>query len=223
MRRWQAACWKARWWWSPARAAASAAISRWPWRPTARAWWSTISAPRSAARAATPARRSRSSTRSRPPAARPWPAPTAWPTGTRAERIVQCALEHFGRIDGVVNNAGIVRDRFFFNMSLDEWRAVIDVHLNGSFYVARAAAPHFRSAAVGRLRAHDLDLGADRQPRPGELLGRQAGHRRRCRSRSRSTWRAINVRSNCIAPFAWSRMTARFRPTRRSRRRASRR
>lgn len=38
-----------------------------------------------------------------------------------AQRIVQAALDHFGRIDGVVNNAGIVRDRFFFNMSVEEW------------------------------------------------------------------------------------------------------
>ena len=56
----------------------------------------------------------------------------------------QDALDTFGRIDCVVNNAGILRDRFFFNMSIEEWRAVIDVHLNGSFYVARAAAPYFK-------------------------------------------------------------------------------
>src|SRR5256714_1694105 len=68
---------------------------------------------------------------------------------TSANRIVQAALDAFGRIDVVVNNAGILRDRFFFNMSLDEWRAVIDVHLNGSFYVARAAAPHFKAQESG--------------------------------------------------------------------------
>ena len=50
---------------------------------------------------------------------------------TSANRIVQTALDAFGRIDVVVNNAGILRDRFFFNMSVEEWRAVIDVHLNG--------------------------------------------------------------------------------------------
>src|SRR6185503_5548280 len=66
-----------------------------------------------------------------------------------AHRIVKTALDAFGRIDIVVNNAGILRDRFFFNMSVEEWRAVIDVHLNGSFYVARAAAPHFKSQESG--------------------------------------------------------------------------
>src|SRR5262249_53060431 len=66
-----------------------------------------------------------------------------------ANNIVKAAVEAFGRLDVVVNNAGILRDRFFFNMSVEEWRAVIDVHLNGSFYVARAAAPHFKSQESG--------------------------------------------------------------------------
>src|ERR1044072_1753475 len=52
-----------------------------------------------------------------------------------ANRIVTNALDVFGRIDVVVNNAGILRDRFFFNMSVEEWRAVIDVHLDLSLYV----------------------------------------------------------------------------------------
>ena len=67
-----------------------------------------------------------------------------------ANRIIKIAIDAFGRIDVVVNNAGILRDRFFFNMSIEEWKAVIDVHLNGSFYVARAAAPYFKSQASGR-------------------------------------------------------------------------
>ncbi|HLZ97120.1 MAG TPA: SDR family NAD(P)-dependent oxidoreductase, partial [Steroidobacteraceae bacterium] len=62
-----------------------------------------------------------------------------------AAHIVQAALDSFGRIDAIVNNAGIVRDRMFFNMSADEWKDVLDVHLNGSFYVSRAAAPHFKA------------------------------------------------------------------------------
>ena len=48
-----------------------------------------------------------------------------------ANRLVKTAIDAFGHLDCVVNNAGILRDRFFFNMSLEEWRAVIDVHLNG--------------------------------------------------------------------------------------------
>ena len=68
---------------------------------------------------------------------------------TRSGRLVQCALDTFGRIDAVINNAGILRDRFFFNMRVDEWKSVIDVHLNGSFFVARAAAPHFKAQQAG--------------------------------------------------------------------------
>ncbi|MEN9316206.1 MAG: hypothetical protein RIS35_2599, partial [Pseudomonadota bacterium] len=56
-----------------------------------------------------------------------------------ANRIVTTAMDVFGRIDGVINNAGILRDRMFFKMNIEEWKSVIDVHLNGSFYVARAA------------------------------------------------------------------------------------
>ena len=66
-----------------------------------------------------------------------------------ANRIVQCVLDNYKNIDIVVNNAGILRDRFFFNLSPEDWRAVIDVHLNGSFYVARAAAPYFKSQQSG--------------------------------------------------------------------------
>src|SRR5690606_28273901 len=54
-----------------------------------------------------------------------------------ANRIVTAALDNFGRIDGVINNAGILRDRMFFKMNEEEWRSVIDVHLHGSFFVAR--------------------------------------------------------------------------------------
>ncbi|MBC7803809.1 MAG: SDR family NAD(P)-dependent oxidoreductase, partial [Candidatus Parcubacteria bacterium] len=67
-----------------------------------------------------------------------------------ANRIVKAAIDAFGRIDVVVNNAGILRDRFFFNMSVEEWKAVIDVHLNGTFYVSRAAASYFKSQNSGR-------------------------------------------------------------------------
>ena len=66
-----------------------------------------------------------------------------------AARIVQCAVDSFGRIDGVVNNAGILRDRFFHKMSLDEWDAVIKVHLYGSYYMSRAAANHFKEQESG--------------------------------------------------------------------------
>ena len=66
-----------------------------------------------------------------------------------ANRIIQCATDSFGTLHAVVNNAGILRDRIFHNMSVEEWKMVIDVHLNGSFYMARAAAAIFRSEERG--------------------------------------------------------------------------
>src|SRR5437868_806220 len=124
---------------------------------------------------------------------------------TSANRIVQAALDAFGRIDVVVNNAGILRDRFFFNMSLDEWRAVIDVHLNGSFYVARAAAPHFKAQASGAYIHMTSTSGL-----VGNLgQANYAAAKLAIVGLSKSIaldMAKYRVRSNCIAPFAWSRM-----------------
>src|SRR3546814_1098384 len=68
---------------------------------------------------------------------------------TGAQRIVGAALDSFGRIDVVVNNAGILRDRIFHKMGPEDWNAVVGVHLNGSFNVSRAAAEHFRAQGSG--------------------------------------------------------------------------
>lgn len=61
-----------------------------------------------------------------------------------AARIVQTALDAFGELHAVVNNAGFVRDRMFVNVGEDEWDAVVRVHLKGHFAVARHAAAHWR-------------------------------------------------------------------------------
>jgi NAD(P)-dependent dehydrogenase (short-subunit alcohol dehydrogenase family) len=64
-----------------------------------------------------------------------------------AARIIGAALDAFGRLDVVVNNAGILRDRMFVNAAPDEWDAVIRVHLRGHFCVGRHAAAHWRDRA----------------------------------------------------------------------------
>ena len=66
-------------------------------------------------------------------------------TWASAEHIIQCALDTYGRIDGVVNNAGILRDRIFHKMSEDDWNSVIAVHLNGAFYMSRARSEEHTS------------------------------------------------------------------------------
>jgi NAD(P)-dependent dehydrogenase (short-subunit alcohol dehydrogenase family) len=66
-----------------------------------------------------------------------------------ASKIVKTATDHFGRLDGVVNNAGILRDMIFHKMSVEAFESVIKVHLMGSFYVSHAAARIFREQESG--------------------------------------------------------------------------
>jgi NAD(P)-dependent dehydrogenase (short-subunit alcohol dehydrogenase family) len=122
-----------------------------------------------------------------------------------ANRIVQAAVDAFGGIDAVVNNAGILRDRFFFNMSVEEWRAVIDVHLNGSFHVARAAAPHFKSQNSGCYVHMTSTSGLVGNLGQANYSAAKLGIAALSKSIALDMAR-YNVRSNCIAPFAWSRM-----------------
>jgi len=124
---------------------------------------------------------------------------------TAANRIVQAALDAYGRIDVVVNNAGILRDRFFFNMAVEEWRAVIDVHLNGSFYVARAAAPHFKGQQSGCYIHMTSTSGLVGNLGQANYAAAKLGLVGLSKSIALDMAK-YGVRSNCIAPFAWSRM-----------------
>lgn len=127
-----------------------------------------------------------------------------WQSG---HRIVEAALDHFGRIDCIVNNAGIVRDRFFFNMSLEEWRSVVDVHLNGSFFVARAAAPHFKNQNSGAYVHMTSTSGLIGNLGQGNYSAAKMGIVGLSKSIALDMAK-FNVRSNCIAPWAWTGMTA---------------
>ncbi len=122
-----------------------------------------------------------------------------------ANNIIRDAIEAFGRIDAVVNNAGILRDRFFFNMSPEEWRAVIDVHLNGSFYVARAAAPHFKSQESGSYIHMTSTSGLVGNLGQANYSAAKLGIAALSKSIALDMAK-FRVRSNCISPFAWSRM-----------------
>ena len=122
-----------------------------------------------------------------------------------ASRIVELALDHFKNLHVVVNNAGILRDRFFFNMSVEEWRAVIDVHLNGSFYVSRAAAPHFKSQEAGCYIHMTSTSGLVGNLGQANYSAAKLGIVGLSKSIALDMAK-YHVRSNCIAPFAWSRM-----------------
>ena len=66
-----------------------------------------------------------------------------------ASAIVETAISEYGQIDIVINNAGILRDTIFHKMTPEQWLSVIGVHLNGSFFLSRAAAEHFRKQESG--------------------------------------------------------------------------
>ena len=122
-----------------------------------------------------------------------------------AQSIISQALDLYGRIDGVVNNAGNLRDVIFHKMPEADFDAVIQVHLKGSFNMSRATAPHFKSEASGSFVHMTSTSG---------LIG-NFGQANYCSAKmgivglSKSIaldMERFNVRSNCIAPFAFTRM-----------------
>jgi NAD(P)-dependent dehydrogenase (short-subunit alcohol dehydrogenase family) len=123
-----------------------------------------------------------------------------------AERMIACALEAFGRVDGVVNNAGILRDRFFHKMSVDDWDAVLKVHLYGSFHISRAAARHFKEQASGGFVHMTSTSGLIGNFGQANYAAAKLGLVALSKSIALDMLK-FGVRSNCIAPFAWSRMT----------------
>ncbi len=122
-----------------------------------------------------------------------------------AGRIIQAALDAFGHIDVVVNNAGILRDRFFHKMSVDEWDAVIKVHLYGAYYVSRVAATHFKEQGSGNYIHMTSTSGLVGNFGQANYSAAKLGVMALSKSIALDMQK-FNVRSNCIAPFAWSRM-----------------
>ena len=123
-----------------------------------------------------------------------------------AESMIQTALDHFGRIDTVVNNAGILRDKIFHKMTPEDWHAVINVHLNGSFNTAHVAAKHFRKQESGSFVFMTSTSGLIGNFGQANYSAAKLGIAALSKSIALDMQR-YNVRSNCIAPFAWSRMT----------------
>jgi NAD(P)-dependent dehydrogenase (short-subunit alcohol dehydrogenase family) len=124
-----------------------------------------------------------------------------------AQKIIQAALDHFGRIDAVVNNAGILRDGIFHRMSADDWLAVISVHLNGSFFVSRAAAEHYRKQESGAFVHITSTSGLIGNVGQANYAAAKLGITALSKSIALDMQR-YNVRSNCLSPWAWSRMTS---------------
>ena len=121
------------------------------------------------------------------------------------QSIVQAALDHFGRVDIVVNNAGILRDRMIFNMTEEEWDAVINTHLKGCFAVTRAASPHMREQKWGRIVNMTSTSGLVGNVGQANYAAAKLGIVGFTKVVALDMAR-YNVTANCISPFAWTRM-----------------
>jgi NAD(P)-dependent dehydrogenase (short-subunit alcohol dehydrogenase family) len=121
------------------------------------------------------------------------------------DKIVQTALDAFGRVDILVNNAGILRDRIFHRMSWSDWSDVINVHLNGSFIMSRACATHFREQNSGAYVHMTSTSGLVGNFGQANYAAAKMGIVGLSRGIALDMAR-FNVRSNCVSPFAWTRM-----------------
>ena len=122
-----------------------------------------------------------------------------------AANIIKTAIDSFGRIDCVINNAGILRDRIFHRMSIVDFETVIKVHLLGSFYTSRAAANYFKEQNSGSFVHFTSTSGLVGNFGQANYAAAKLGIVGLSKSIALDMQR-FNVRSNCVSPFAWSRL-----------------
>jgi len=122
-----------------------------------------------------------------------------------AHGIIQDALDAFGRIDVVVNNAGVLRDIIFHKMEKHDWDIVRAVNLDGPFFVSRAAAPHFKAQESGCFIHMTSTSGLIGNMGQANYSAAKIGVAGLSKSIAIDMAK-FNVRSNCIAPFAFTRM-----------------
>ncbi|MCH8207210.1 MAG: SDR family oxidoreductase, partial [Chloroflexi bacterium] len=126
-----------------------------------------------------------------------------------ASKIIQTAIDNFGRVDALCHVAGILRDRMVFNMTEDEWDDVIRVHLKGTFCTTHFASIHWRQRReYGRLINFTSGAGIEGSPGQPNYAAAKAGIIGFTRSCANALVR-YNVTANCIAPNAATRMADR--------------
>jgi len=123
-----------------------------------------------------------------------------------ADAMVKTALDAFGRVDIVINNAGILRDKSFQNMTQDLWDAVIAVHLTGAFNVTRAAWSHLREQAYGRIVSTSSAAGIFGNFGQANYGAAKMGIVGLTRVWAQEGGK-YNIKANAIAPVARTRMT----------------
>jgi NAD(P)-dependent dehydrogenase (short-subunit alcohol dehydrogenase family) len=123
-----------------------------------------------------------------------------------AKRIIDQAVETFGRLDILVTCAGFLRDRMVFNMNEEEWDAVVGVHLKGTFNCVRHAAPLLREQRAGRLITFSSGAGMFGNPGQANYGAAKAGISGLTKVVARDLGR-YGVTANSICPVAATRMT----------------
>lgn len=122
-----------------------------------------------------------------------------------AEKLIQAAMDTWGKVDGIVNNAGILRDRIFHKMSEEEWDQVINVNLKGCFNTARVAAPFLKEQGSGSIVHMTSSSGLVGNFGQSNYSASKMGVVGLSKSIALDMQR-FGVRSNCIAPFAMTPM-----------------
>ncbi|SEP92934.1 SDR family NAD(P)-dependent oxidoreductase [Thalassovita taeanensis] len=123
----------------------------------------------------------------------------------QAQAIIQTAIETYGQLDGVINNAGVLRDGIFHKMSEEDFDGLLKINLSGYFYVSRAAAPVFRAQGHGAFVHMSSTSGLIGNFGQANYAAAKLGVVGLSKSIAMDMQR-FNVRSNCIAPFAWTRL-----------------
>lgn len=129
----------------------------------------------------------------------------------QGSRIVECALDAYGRVDVLVNNAGVLRNNSFLKMTEDDWDDVYRVHLLGTMRVTKAAWPHMREARFGRVVMTTSNAGYFGSLGAANYAAVKAGTIAFAKTLALEG-ATRNVKVNAVAPMAGSRLTAQIWP-----------